>query len=285
MDADTTEVCLAAHGTVLPADDSWWDEHAPPLHFNCRSTVETLSPEEAEEHGITENPTELKAQEGFGHRSIGDETAALDKWAEKKLEVAGPLLAQSFKDKKEAWEQEEAKRKAEQGQQATESTATQAPGLGGPPEAQSKRAEKRPARGSENSSNKDPEPSRGNVASQLSGDAQAVEIGQLPLDVLGSIRPATGAVQLSIQTLTKNRNHHPDVPEAAYDEIERIMQAADLVVEESDGSIAFLRLEDQMYLVVRPTAARKATFVRSLRRASKKEAARMLRRGTSLRNK
>ncbi len=61
-----SEVCFAAMGTILPADDPWWASRTPPLHFNCRSVVTPLSEEEAEAEGIEDDPTPLTPLEGFG---------------------------------------------------------------------------------------------------------------------------------------------------------------------------------------------------------------------------
>jgi len=35
LDSRTTEICKAAHGTVLPASDPWWHSHQPPCHHAC----------------------------------------------------------------------------------------------------------------------------------------------------------------------------------------------------------------------------------------------------------
>lgn len=68
-DSRTTEICEALDGTVLPADDPFWNTHTPPLHYNCRSIVTPLSPEEAEDEGIAEGPPDTGGaapDEGFG---------------------------------------------------------------------------------------------------------------------------------------------------------------------------------------------------------------------------
>lgn len=65
-DQRQTVVCLESDGTILPADHPWWNGHYPPNHFQCRSHVVTLSEAEAEEEGITPDPTTTPAMEGFG---------------------------------------------------------------------------------------------------------------------------------------------------------------------------------------------------------------------------
>lgn len=51
MDERTRPEHAAWHGTVLPADDPWWDEHFPPNGWNCRCTAVSLSDYEIERDG------------------------------------------------------------------------------------------------------------------------------------------------------------------------------------------------------------------------------------------
>lgn len=310
MDVDTTDVCREAHGTVLPADHPWWNDHTPPLHFNCRSTVETLSEEEALELGISESPTELPASEGFGAKPEVDPDPTLEKWAAEKLEHVDEQLAEIYRAKEEARVREEnhARETARPEKEVHPRAEIPAPETPRPEEPERepdavppvavvmlpalaqirsddqapRPAEDQSTAAIESHAEEDKAPPRG-VASQLSHDLPSITIGEIPPDLVSSSRATTTAAQLSIQTLEKNRRHHPEVPESAYDEIEAIMQNADLVVAEPDGSLAFFRASDQMYLVVRPTMSGKAAFVRSLRKASPKEPERMLRRGKVVR--
>lgn len=52
-DARTRPEHLAWHGTVLTADDPWWDSHFPPNGWNCRCTVQQLSDEGLQRYGYT----------------------------------------------------------------------------------------------------------------------------------------------------------------------------------------------------------------------------------------
>jgi SPP1 gp7 family putative phage head morphogenesis protein len=65
-DSRTTSVCREANGTILPADDAWWDSHVPPLHHQCRSHVRSLRKSVATKKGITETPPAAKPKDGFG---------------------------------------------------------------------------------------------------------------------------------------------------------------------------------------------------------------------------
>lgn len=66
MDSRTTLICGPLNGTVLPARHSWFHSHWPPLHFNCRSAVVSLSPEQAKRLGLSHHPPTVKPAEGFG---------------------------------------------------------------------------------------------------------------------------------------------------------------------------------------------------------------------------
>jgi SPP1 gp7 family putative phage head morphogenesis protein len=70
VDNRTSDVCRPLAGVVKAADDKFWDDHTPPLHFNCRSTTVALTNAEAEAEGITETPPKVDAGEGFGRRPV-----------------------------------------------------------------------------------------------------------------------------------------------------------------------------------------------------------------------
>jgi SPP1 gp7 family putative phage head morphogenesis protein len=74
-DNRTSDICLHLVGVCLPADHPWWIGHIPPLHFNCRTTLDALTEREAEAHGITRSPPHIAAQDGFG-----DGPTAPDDW-------------------------------------------------------------------------------------------------------------------------------------------------------------------------------------------------------------
>lgn len=70
LDNRTSPICEELDGTTRPADDTWWKEHNPPLHHRCRSTVVSLTPEEAAEEGLTEDPPPIRPAPGFGRPPI-----------------------------------------------------------------------------------------------------------------------------------------------------------------------------------------------------------------------
>jgi SPP1 gp7 family putative phage head morphogenesis protein len=48
----------ARHGTILRANDSWWDKHTPPCGWECRCTVLSYNQRQLDRRGldVTENP-------------------------------------------------------------------------------------------------------------------------------------------------------------------------------------------------------------------------------------
>jgi SPP1 gp7 family putative phage head morphogenesis protein len=67
LDERTSATCSARHGTVLLADDPWWDDNQPPLHIACRSSVRALSAAEARRLGVDRAPSAAPAPSpGFG---------------------------------------------------------------------------------------------------------------------------------------------------------------------------------------------------------------------------
>ena len=65
-DDRTTDICQPLDGTTLDADDPFWSDHTPPLHYNCRSTIVALTRDEADEDGMSDEAPDIDAAEGFG---------------------------------------------------------------------------------------------------------------------------------------------------------------------------------------------------------------------------
>ncbi len=67
-DARQSDICDAADGTVVHIDDPWLDTHSPQLHHGCRSHLRNIREEDARRRGITDSPTTVDAQGGFGKK-------------------------------------------------------------------------------------------------------------------------------------------------------------------------------------------------------------------------
>jgi SPP1 gp7 family putative phage head morphogenesis protein len=69
LDGRTTATCAPLNGVIAKHDDAFWESHFPPLHFNCRSTVVSLSRGETERAGgVKPVPKADKPGKGFGTR-------------------------------------------------------------------------------------------------------------------------------------------------------------------------------------------------------------------------
>ena len=70
-DAETDrecDICGECGGTVLPADDPWWDSHTPLMHYQCECKITPLAADEVDEaEDVEDDPDSLPdADEGFG---------------------------------------------------------------------------------------------------------------------------------------------------------------------------------------------------------------------------
>ena len=58
IDGRTSSICQEFSGTILPADSPWWFSRFPPNHYNCRSSVRSLTQSQVDARGgITQTPT------------------------------------------------------------------------------------------------------------------------------------------------------------------------------------------------------------------------------------
>lgn len=82
LDGRTTDACTAMHGTVAKADDPWWQGRVPPLHFNCRSSLRSLAPDQAKaQPGFSRQLPATKGEQGFGDKPGASEwEPSLDKY-------------------------------------------------------------------------------------------------------------------------------------------------------------------------------------------------------------
>lgn len=71
MDDRTRPEHRAWHGTILPIDHPWWDQHFPPCGWNCRCTTSTLDQATIDRRGwrITEKPVTFAQRTYLNPRS------------------------------------------------------------------------------------------------------------------------------------------------------------------------------------------------------------------------
>lgn len=88
-------ICRKLDGTIRPADDPWWNTHTPLLHHGCRSTITSLTEEEARAEGITTRAPKVPADEGFGLAPIPGQ---FESWKPNPSDYP-PEVAPTLKDK------------------------------------------------------------------------------------------------------------------------------------------------------------------------------------------
>lgn len=74
-DERTSDICRPLAGLVLPYNHPFWDDHWPPFHFNCRTTVRGIYEDEvgripSENVPMHKLRKEFKPQSGFGQNPI-----------------------------------------------------------------------------------------------------------------------------------------------------------------------------------------------------------------------
>ncbi|PZA07761.1 MULTISPECIES: phage minor head protein [unclassified Meiothermus] len=65
LDGRTSSICRNLAGVVRPADDPFWTNHIPPLHFRCRTALVTYSAEQARGR-VSQTVPDQPPLEGFG---------------------------------------------------------------------------------------------------------------------------------------------------------------------------------------------------------------------------
>lgn len=80
-DARTTQICRHRNGIIRRVDDPFWRSNSPQLHHNCRSTLISLTAEQA--HARSRNDTGInqpepidRADTGWGYKMTGEDVAA-----------------------------------------------------------------------------------------------------------------------------------------------------------------------------------------------------------------
>jgi SPP1 gp7 family putative phage head morphogenesis protein len=77
IDKRTSSICQERNQIIKKADDSYWANNTPPLHYNCRSTLISLSEAAAKVLGIKATPLPLHRhppQKGFGKNPLTSES-------------------------------------------------------------------------------------------------------------------------------------------------------------------------------------------------------------------
>jgi SPP1 gp7 family putative phage head morphogenesis protein len=77
-DSRTSDICADCDGHVGRADDDWFTEHQPPLHYSCRSTIVAHTEDEGPD--VSESEPDADADPGFGSAPNLDWEPDLDQY-------------------------------------------------------------------------------------------------------------------------------------------------------------------------------------------------------------
>lgn len=74
LDRRTSDVCRENNGRIMPANDVWWNLNYPPLHHRCRSSVRSLTIEQAGQAGFADGDfvNQHSPSPGFGFAPTPD---------------------------------------------------------------------------------------------------------------------------------------------------------------------------------------------------------------------
>ena len=254
LDGRTRPLHRALNGKVFRCDDPFWDYFYPPNGWKCRCRVRALSAAEVESLGLT-------VESSAGNLSFKD--VLLDAKTGEAIEVAvykgtdaggraftvSPDAAWSYNPGKAAWQPNLDLYDHQVAVKYLEG------GLTGPDYRMF--FEQRTA-------------------------------GNFPVAVLdegfqATIGAKSQTVYLSDQTLAKNLIAHPELSIADYQQLPQIVSMAQLIVQDGDQSLVFVKRDDKIYhAAIKATKSGNGLFLTSFRFTSEADMERVKKRGTVL---
>lgn len=254
LDSRTRPLHRALNGKVFRADDPFWLYFYPPNGWRCRCRVRALSAAELAELGLT-----VESSEG----RLSFEDVLLDAKTGETIEVAvykgadaagkpftvSPDAAWNYNPGRAAWQPDLDRYDYQVAVKWIEG------GLTGPDYQQF---------------------------------FEQKTAGNFPVAVLDNQFQATiGAksqtVYLSEQTLAKNLVQHPDLSIADYQQLPQIVAAAQLVVQDGDQSVVFVKRAGKIYhAAIKATRSGESLFLTSFRFTSEADMQRVKKKGTVL---
>lgn len=252
MDSNTRPTHRALHGLVFPHDDPFWNSHYPPDDWGCRGRVRALSERQLKAKGIAVQSSEGRmSQEDVLISTRTGEMRPVSVYTAPDGTKAPTGPGWDYNPGK-AWKQPDLDKYdydiAEQVMAAT---------IGGP-------LFKRFLDGQ----------GKGNFPVALVDDDLAEAIGA-----------QTRVVQLSVDSFTKNRDHHPEMTAKDYIALPGIVKRAQLVVQDGDRTLVFLNQGEKTYFgAIKSTQTGKSLFLTSFHYARPEEVNRMIKMGKVLRD-
>jgi hypothetical protein len=115
---------------------------------------------------------------------------------------------------------------------------------------------------------------------------QNFPVAVLPEEYQKQLKTSAHVAYISNETLAKNKAAHPELTIDAYRNLQNIIENAELVLQEEDRWLVFIKSGDQYYLtVIKSTQSGEGLFVQSLRLTNPNDVNRLKKRGTIILDK
>jgi len=240
LDSRTRPAHKALHGKIFRYDDPFWDTHYPPLGFNCRCRVRTLSQSDVDKKDMPVDSAVGKIK--WEDQLVSKKTGELQPVAVYHDPVTGMKIPTdvgwSYNPGKAAWFPDLDKYPYDVAKQWVQG------GLTGP-----------------------------DFKAFYDGKIK----GNFPVAVLDeeykkAIKSKSQVVYLSDETLEKNLTKHPEIDFKVYIKIPEIISRAQLIVQDKENTFVFLKIGKQIYYgAIKTTGTGKTNFLLSLRIARPKD--------------
>ncbi|MGQ0794536.1 MAG: phage head morphogenesis protein [Deltaproteobacteria bacterium] len=234
LDSRTRPAHRAMDGKVFRHDDTIWQTHFPPNGFGCRCRVRALTKQELRQGGLRAESSEgaLQVEDTVISGATGESRAVTIYRDPKTGREMSPDTGWNYNPGRAAWFPTLDNYSFEVARKWVEG------GLTGP-----------------------------DFLRFFEGKIG----GEFPVAVLSPeymklIKSRSTVVYLSNETLLKNLTNHPDLSIGDYQIIPDIIQEAQLIVQDNDNTIVFLRINNRLYYgAIKTTRSGETNFLISLR--------------------
>lgn len=242
LDERTREDHRRWHGTVLPADHPWWNQHYPPNGWRCRCRVVQLSERDLKRFGYAVGDPPPAPTRSWTNRRTG-ETIEVPEGIDPGFGYnVGRASLRPARD-------------ALAGKVAAADPAAAAAAIrdlvGGP-----------------------------NFEEWLAAPVGQWPVMQLPAAVADAIGARTRVAILSAESAVKNVRHHPDLSVEDYRALPAMGEAPDLVVQDGDQTVVIVARGKRLYwAVVKATTSGLGTWLTSFRATNRRDITRLIGKG------
>jgi uncharacterized protein with gpF-like domain len=253
MDNRTRPAHRLLNGKVFRYDDPFWDTHYPPLGFNCRCRVRTLSQQEVKQRGlkVTEGKKYLDWEDALISKKTGETKKVAvftDPFTGKKISTD---VGFSYNPGKAAWYPDLDKYDYTTAKQYIQGNLT------GPD-------------------------FKFFFDKAIQGNFPVAVIDKKYRDAINS---KSQVVYLSQESLLKNVAEHPELTFKTYQRLPDIIEKAQLIVKDRDTTFVFVRIGQEIYYgAIKTTQTGQTNFLTSLRKAEIEDVNAIKRKGKVLKD-